>query len=195
LRELIKRIKLYIQITEMGPIARRYFVKNGFDGSMTMLGIIVGAWVVNVTEPEIIVTAGLGACLAMGISGVSGAYMTERAERKRDLKKLETAMMTKLNDSVITDATAFVSFYAALVDGGSPILTALVSLSPFFLLLNELIGVQTAYMSSLAVTLVTLFMLGIYLGRIAKENALLYGLQTLVAGVATVAIALMLGAI
>ncbi|MEJ2240674.1 MAG: VIT1/CCC1 transporter family protein [Candidatus Bathyarchaeota archaeon] len=195
LRVLIKRIRLYIQITEMGPIARRYFVKNGFDGSMTMLGIIVGAWVVNVTEAEIIVTAGLGACLAMGISGVSGAYMTERAERKRDLKKLETAMMTKLNDSVITDATAFVSFYAALVDGGSPILTALVSLSPFFLLLNELIAVQIAYMSSLAVTLVTLFMLGIYLGRIAKENALLYGIQTLVAGIATVAIALLLGAI
>lgn len=179
----------------MGPIARRYFVKNGFDGSMTMLGIIVGAWVVNVTQAEIIVTAGLGACLAMGISGVSGAYMTERAERKRDLKKLETAMMKKLNDSVITDATSFVSFYAALVDGGSPILTALVSLSPFFLLFHELIGVQVAYISSLAVTLVTLFMLGIYLGRIAKENALLYGIQTLLAGVATVAIALMLGAI
>jgi predicted membrane protein (TIGR00267 family) len=71
---------MYIQITEMGPIARRYFVKNGFDGSMTMLGIIVGAWVVNVTQPEIVVTAGLGACLAMGISGISGAYMTERAE-------------------------------------------------------------------------------------------------------------------
>ena len=94
----------------MGPIARRYFVKNGFDGSMTMLGIIVGAWIVNVTRPEIVVTAGLGACLAMGISGVSGAYMIERAERKRDLKNLESAMMTKLDDSVITDATTFVSF-------------------------------------------------------------------------------------
>ena len=186
---------MYIQITEMGPIARRYFVKNGFDGSMTMLGIIVGAWVVNVTEAEIIVTAGLGACLAMGISGISGAYMTERAERKRDLKNLETAMMTKLNDSVINDATAFVSFYAALVDGGSPILTALISLSPFFLLLHKIIPVQNAYISSLAVTLVTLFMLGIYLGKIAKENALLYGLQTVAAGVATVAIAMMLGSI
>jgi hypothetical protein len=162
---------MYIQITEMGPIARRYFVKNGFDGSMTMLGIIVGAWVVNVTQPEIIVTAGLGACIAMGISGVSGAYMTERAERKRNLKSLETAMMTKLDDSVITDATTF------------------------FLLLNGLIAVQSAYMSSLVVTLATLFMLGIYLGKIAKENALLYGIQTLIAGVATVAIALMLGAI
>ena len=176
----------------MGPIARRYFVKNGFDGSMTMLGIIVGAWVVNVTQSEIIVTAGLGACLAMGISGLSGAYMTERAERKRDLKNLETAMMTKLNDSVITDATKFVSFYAAIVDGGSPILTALISLSPFFLVIYGLIAVQSAYIASLVVTLVTLFMLGIYLGKIAKENALLYGIQTLVAGVATIAIVLLL---
>ena len=195
LRALIKRVQMYIQITEMGPIARRYFVKNGFDGSMTMLGIIVGNWVVNVTKPEIIVTAGLGACLAMGISGVSGAYMTERAERKRDLKDLECAMITKLNDSVITDATAFVSFYAALVDGGSPILTALVSLSPFFLLLNGLIAVETAYISALVVTLITLFFLGIYLGRIAKENALLYGIQTVAAGVATILIATMLGAV
>jgi predicted membrane protein (TIGR00267 family) len=195
LKAQIKRIRLYIQITEMGPIARRYFVKNGFDGSMTMLGIIVGAWVVHVTQPEIIVTAGLGACLAMGISGVSGAYMTERAERKRNLKDLECAMITNLDDSMITDATKFVSFYAALVDGGSPILTALVSLSPFFLLLHGLIEVQSAYIGSLVVTLVTLFMLGVYLGRIAKENALLYGIQTLVAGVATIAIAMLLGAV
>ena len=179
----------------MGPIARRYFVKNGFDGSMTMLGIIVGSWVIHVTQTEIIVTAGLGACLAMGISGVSGAYVTERAERKRGLKDLENAMVTKLKDSVITEATAFVSFYAALVDGGSPILTALVSLSPFFFTIYGVIPIENAYMASLAVTMVTLFMLGIYLGKVAKENALIYGIQTLIAGVATVVIALLLGAI
>jgi predicted membrane protein (TIGR00267 family) len=178
----------------MGPIARRYFVKNGFDGSMTMLGITVGSWVVGATA-EYVVTAGLGACLAMGISGLFGAYMTERAERKRDLKNLENAMMTKLTDSVITDASSFVSFYAAIVDGGSPILTALISLLPFFLMLYGLVVIGNAYIISFALTLVTLFVLGMYLGKIAKENALLYGLQTLVAGIITVAIALLLGAI
>jgi len=186
---------MYIRITEMGAIARRYFVKDGFDGSMTMLGIIVGTWIANVSQPEIVVTAGLGACLAMGISGVSGAYMTERAERKRDLKNLEHAMMTKLNDTVITDATKFVSFYAALIGGGTPILTALISLSPFFLALHGILLIQNAYIYSLTVTLVTLFMLGVYLGKIAKENALLYGIQTLVAGIATVTIAMLLGAV
>jgi len=36
----------------MSPIARRYFIKNGFDGSMTVLGIIIGSWIVEVTKPE-----------------------------------------------------------------------------------------------------------------------------------------------
>ncbi len=179
----------------MGPIARRYFVKNGFDGSMTMLGIIVGSWVVAVERPEIIVTTGLGACLAMGISGLFGAYMTERAERKRDLKALENAMLTNLDGSVLADASSFVSFYAAVVDGGSPILTAVISLLPFAFVLGNLMVIWDAYTLSFILTLVTLFSLGMYLGRIAKENVLLYGVQTLAAGVITVVIALLLGAI
>ena len=179
----------------MGPIARRYFVKNGFDGSMTMLGIIVGSWVIGVKRPEIIVTAGLGACLAMGISGLFGAYMTEKAERKRDLKALERAMITDLDDSVQDDASSFVSLYAAVVDGGSPILTAVISLLPFTFVLGRFIAIWDAYILSFILTLITLFTLGMYLGRIAKENVLLYGVQTLAAGIITVAIALLLGAI
>ncbi|UCC33045.1 MAG: hypothetical protein JSW53_04450 [Candidatus Bathyarchaeota archaeon] len=186
---------MYLRITHMGPIARRYFVKNGFDGSMTMLGIIVGSWVISVDRPEIIVTAGLGACLAMGISGLFGAYMTERAERKRDLKDLEDAMITNLEDTVLTDASSFVSFYAAVVDGGSPILTAVISLVPFALALGRFIAIWDAYILSFILTLITLFTLGMYLGRIAKENVLIYGVQTLAAGIITVAIALVLGAI
>lgn len=186
---------MYLRITEMGPIARRYFVKNGFDGSMTMLGIIVGSWIVGVTQPEIIVTAGLGACLAMGISGLFGAYMTERAERKRELKDLENAMITKLDNSVINDASSFVSIFAAIVDGGSPMLTAIISLFPFILTLHGFVAIEDSYLISFTVTLVTLFMLGIYLGKIAKENAFLYGIQTLVAGGIIVAIAFLLGAI
>lgn len=195
LRSFFKRIRMYLRITQMGPIARRYFVKNGFDGSMTMLGIIVGSWVVGVEGPEIIVTAGLGACLAMGISGLFGAYMTERAERERGLKTLEDAMLTDLHDSVLNDASSFVSFYAAIVDGGSPILTAIISLLPFIFALRSLIAIGDAYIASFLVTLITLFALGMYLGKIAKENVLLYGVQTLVAGIITVVIALLLGAV
>lgn len=190
-----RRIRLYMQITQMEPIARRYFVKNGFDGSMTMLGIIVGSWIVAVSKPEIIVTAGLGACLAMGVSGLFGAYMTEKAERMRNLKTLETKMLTDLSDSILSDASSFVSFYAAFVDGASPILTGAISLIPFILATTGTLVIWDAYVFSFIVTLATLFSLGLYLGKIAKENIWLYGVKTLAAGTITVAIALLLGAV
>jgi predicted membrane protein (TIGR00267 family) len=186
---------MYLRITQMNPIARRYFVKNGFDGSMTMLGIVVGSWIAGVTNPRIIVTAGLGACLAMGISGLFGAYMTERAERKRKLKTLEAAMITDLQDSIFEEASAFVSIYAAIVDGASPILTAIFSLIPFALTIRGTLLIWDAYIISFTVSLVALFLLGLYLGRIAKENILLSGVQTLAAGVITVVVAFLLGAI
>ncbi|RLI41508.1 hypothetical protein DRO69_11470 [Candidatus Bathyarchaeota archaeon] len=179
----------------MTPIARRYFIKNGFDGSMTVLGIIIGSWVVRVTEPEIIVTAGLGASLAMGVSGLFGAYMTEKAERKRHLKTLEAAMLTDLSDSIQNKASDFVSVYAAFIDGASPMLTAAIALIPFILTLAGIFVIWDAYIVSFVLTLATLFSLGLYLGRIAKENIWLYGVQTVAAGIIIVTIVLLLGAI
>jgi len=194
-RTFFRRIRSYLQITQMTPIARRYFIKNGFDGSMTVLGIIVGSWIVGVSEPEIIVTAGLAACLAMGVSGLFGAYMTEKAERKSHLKTVEAAMLTDLSDSILSDASDFVSLYAAFIDGASPMLTAVISLIPFILTLTGTFAIWDAYVVSFILTLATLFSLGLYLGRIAKENILLYGVQTVAAGILIVAIVLLLGAI
>lgn len=188
-------IRLYIQVMHMSSIARRYFVKNGFDGSMTMLGIIVGAWVVGAPGPNIIVTAGLGACLAMGVSGLFGAYMTEKAERKRHMKTLEESMLADLNDSIHNEASDFVSVYAALIDGLSPALTAIISLTPFILTLKGVLVIWNAYVISLILTLATLFSLGLYLGRVAKENIWLYGGQMVAAGILTAVIVFLIGGI
>ena len=194
-RKLLKRVRSYLDITQMTPIARRYFIKNGFDGSMTALGIIVGSWAVGVTQPEIIVTAGLGACLAMGVSGLFGAYMTEKAERKNKLETLEAAMLTDLSNSIQNDAANFASIYAALIDSTSPMLTAVISLIPFILMGVGLLAISEAYVVSLMLTLATLFSLGLYLGRIAKENLLLYGFQTVASGLLIVGIIFLFGAI
>lgn len=195
LRAFFGRVRGYIRITQMSPIARRYFIKNGFDGSMTMLGIVIGSRVVDVTRPEIIVTAGLGACLAMWVSGLFGAYMTEKAERKRHLKSLESAMLVDLKNSIHSDASDFVSFYAAIIDGASPALTAIIAIIPFMLALSGVLAIGDAYIVSFAATLATLFCLGLYLGKIAKENILLYGVQTVAAGIFIVIISFLLGTI
>jgi predicted membrane protein (TIGR00267 family) len=179
----------------MTPIARRYFIKNGFDGSMTMLGIVIGSWIAGVVKTEIVVTAGLGACLAMGVSGLFGAYMTERAERKNRLKELEAAMLSDLSNSIHSDASNFASVYAAIIDSASPMLTASISLVPFILTLTGTFAISDAYIASLVLTLATLFVLGLYLGKIARENIFLYGVQTVASGLLIVIIIFLFGAI
>ena len=169
----------------MGAIARRYFFKNGFDGAMTLLGIVMGSWIAGVSNPWVIVAAGLGACLAMGISGLFGAYMTEKAERERSLKELEESMLVDLNGSIHSDASAFVSVFAALVDGLSPTLTATIALLPFLISMTGILPMRDAYVLSLSSTLATLFFLGLYLGKIAKASfwkILLYGIAMVAAG-------------
>ena len=194
-KSLLTRARLYIQVTHISDIARRYFVKNGMDGSMTVLGIVLGAWTANVEEPNIVVMAGLGACLAMGISGLFGAYITEKAERKRQLKTLEQSMLSDLEDSLHQDASEFVPAFAAIVDGLSPALTAVISLIPFILSMAGLLPIWDSYQISLVLTFITLFALGLYLGQVARERMWLYGLQMLAAGVVIAVIVFLIGGI
>jgi len=182
LKTLSERIKLYLRVTRARGIARRYFVLNGFDGAMTMFGIVVMSWIAGWQKPEPIVVAGLGACFAMGVSGFFGAYMAERAERDRRLKEIEKETNGHV-DPLRYEASRFVTFYVALVDAVSPSLTGMISLIPFFLSIGNKLSIENAYLTSLALTLASLFSLGFYLGRIAKENSWFYGLKMLSVGV------------
>jgi predicted membrane protein (TIGR00267 family) len=184
LRKFFGKVRVYLRITKASGIARRYFVMNGFDGSMTVFGIVLGSWIAGVSRSEIIVLAGLGACLAMGLSGFFGALMAEKAERERRLKEMEVATNNHV-DPIHYEAARFVTFYVALIDGLSPALTAVISLMPFFLVSAELMLIGNAYVVSLTLSLATLFLLGIYLGKVAKENGWLYGVAMLTVGAFT----------
>ena len=193
LNQIINRIKLYIKVTHIGDIARRYFVKNGMDGSMTVLGIILGSWAAKVENPYVIVMAGFGACLAMGVSGLFGAYITEKAERKRIIKDLEESILSDLDGSLQQNASEFVPALAALVDGLSPSLTATVSLIPFIMSMIGLLSIWDSYVISMILTFATLFALGLFLGRVARERMWLYGLQMIAAGAVITLIVYVLG--
>ena len=94
----LERWKTYIEISELGPIARRYFVMNSCDGALTMLGVVIGASMAHAAEPSVIIAAGISGSFAMGISGFSGAYMAESAERTKELKDIEKAMCKPMMD-------------------------------------------------------------------------------------------------
>jgi len=178
------KVRVYLHVTKARGIARRYFVMNGFDGAMTVFGIVLGSWIAGVSRPEIIVLAGLGACLAMGLSGFFGAYMVEKAERERRLKEMEQATNNNVNP-IHYEAANFVTLYVAVIDGLSPTLAAIISLIPFILVPIGWMSIWNAYVASLALSLATLFLLGIYLGKVARENGWFYGVAMLTVGAFT----------
>ena len=75
--------------------------------------------------------------------------------------------------------------YVALIDGLSPALTATISLAPFISASVKIISVSSAYFISVPLSLAVLFLLGKYLGKVAKENGWLYGMVMVVVGALT----------
>ncbi|MBS7619359.1 hypothetical protein KEJ21_01760 [Candidatus Bathyarchaeota archaeon] len=188
----IERLRTYVDITKSKSLLRRYFVMNAFDGTMTSLGIIIGAYISHISHPEVIVSVKIVGGIAMAISGFTGTYMTESAERANTLNELEDSMLTDLFDSIHGDASRYMSFFAALIDGSAPFLASLPSLLPFILSIFGFIPVYFAYFASVMIDLTILFLLGVFLGRISKRNAVYSGLKMIIAGIIVAGLALLI---
>ena len=182
IRNLRNKWKSYSKLSDVATISRRYFVMNAFDGILTMFGVIIGAHFSESLDPSIILTAGIAGCIAMGVSGSSGAYMTEKAERARELKKLEKAMITSLDKSVHKEDSQFATIIVAMIGGLSPAILGIIVISPFFLANSEIISESTSFYISIILSLSLLFVLGIYLAKISDESIIGYGIQMLIVG-------------
>lgn len=88
LLEAVSYLREYDKLANISEIARRYFAMNAFDGVLTIIGVLMGNLVAGVNSAQIVLSTGLTTSVAMGISGLWGAYLTESAERKRDLGEL-----------------------------------------------------------------------------------------------------------
>ena len=188
----IHKIKELLAMGETQGIAKRYMVMNSFDGSLTALGIIIGSYLAGVNHPSTLILAGLGASIAMGVSGGFGAYMTETAIKKQELAEKESAMLEEINDTIHDQAAQISSIFVAAVDGLSPFIASSISFLPFFVIPWLGLDIEIAYLTAVLFTGVTLFILGAYLGAISKENKWLYGMRMIIAGVLTGILVMML---
>lgn len=182
----------YNQLVGIAEIARRYFAMNAFDGVLTTIGVLVGNYLAGIRDLMIPIRIGVATSIAMGISGLWGAYLTEAAERKRELTELEDISLIDQSHTNIGKASRIAVIVVALVDGLAPFLAAMIVLIPLFL--DPLIqNVLLSYALAIIVALISLFGLGMFLGRISKQSMVGYGLKTLVAGLVAIAINFLLG--
>ena len=217
-REKLKKWKQYSKMADLGIIARRKFFNNAFDGALTCAGIVSGIFIIYLNNPDqftpqnVIIT-GFATALAIGISGLWGAFLSEEAERRKkvsDMRKdmaiveeilIETPELLevkrknhikKKNKTLLEKAEYFATIVASLVDGGAPVLGSSLPLIPFFF------GAELSYIHFIASYLILsalLIYLGIFLGQISGGGKVRYALHLVTAGVVTLIISIALGQI
>jgi len=181
--KFLDKIRQYINVSGVAPISRRYFIMNAFDGATTVLGVVVGAYAAGINNESWVVLSGLGATLAMGMSGFAGSYLAEEAEGAKKLNTLEKSMLTELKNSVVGKASRFASIWAAIIGGGAPALTGSVCLLPFFLATQGFFPISLAIQISIGLALSIMFVLGAILGKISCRNIFFHGTKMLLVGV------------
>ena len=185
---MIEQLLWLLKITRSQVIARRYFIVNGFDGALTMLGLLVGFYVSDDVRLPVVINACLGVAIALGMSGVSSAYISEAAEKQRELKDLEKAMVTDLSDSAHGQAARLLPLFIAFVNGMTPLAISLVILLPLWLAPSLEPFSTLPLESAFVMALIIIFLLGVYLGQVSQTFWLWAGLQTLLIAAATTAL-------
>jgi len=191
--EFLEEIQTYNQIVGISEIARRYFAMNAFDGVLTTIGVLVGNYLAGVRDLSIPIQIGIATSIAMGISGLWGAYLTESAERQRELTDLEKISLIDQSETSIGRASRFAVIVVSVVDGLAPALAAFIVLIPLFLgpwINNPILSYGLAG----GIALLLLFVLGFFLGKVSEKSLIGYGFKTLLAGILAIAINFLLGA-
>jgi len=99
LKSLIEKWRKYSELSNLGIIVRRKFFNNAFDGALTCAGIVSGSFIIFLSnEPQflssaIIIITGFSTAIAIGISGLWGAFLSEEAERKKKMTDLKKDMV------------------------------------------------------------------------------------------------------
>jgi len=188
---MLHRLRFLFRLARAHNIARRYFVTNGFDGALAMLGIVMGFYASHGVAIPVVINACLGAAIALAVSGITSAYVSEAAERQKELKELEQALVYDLEGTAHDWAARLVPVLIAMVNGMAPLLIALVIILPLLLSAAGVALPAGPLELSIALSFAVLFLLGIFLGTVSGRFWLWSGLRTLLVALLTAGIILL----
>jgi predicted membrane protein (TIGR00267 family) len=180
------RVKMAVEMHDLLPIARRYFVIGAFDGALTIMGVILGAYAAGELTKNLVLVAGSATGIALSVSSAVGAYEAERIESVIQHRGLERAMLSTV-EGTRKESAKIGNLASAFVHGIAPLIAALIPLIPFFFM-PEL----DAMVVAIVITIAFLFVMGSYLGSLIKEMIFYTGLRFVAAGLITAIIVFLL---
>jgi len=162
-------------------IARRYFISNGFDGTLTSIGIAVGSYLSGVPSGITIVKIGLGAAVGLGTSGVWSVWEIERAETRIEREGVEQAMLKRLGDTKLAREQRRARRFHAVMSGLGPIIGIVVPISAF-LLAGSVLTLFEATLLAVGLGVALLFVFGAFLGSLSRQSWVVAGARMGIAG-------------
>jgi predicted membrane protein (TIGR00267 family) len=171
-----------IGLDSIGPIARRYFVSNGFDGALTGVGITVGAYLSGIEDGLTVISLGLGAAVGLTTSGVWSVWEIERAEMRAEIQETEEAMLADLSDTGVEREKMSNQVANAIMSGLGPLLGLVVPLLPF-LLEGAVFSLLQATLVSVGMAVGVLFIFGAYMASISRQRWYIAGIRMGLAGI------------
>jgi len=166
IRQLLRRL---LGKEDVLAISRRYFISNGFDGTLTSIGIIVGAVLSGVPDGYTVIKIGLGAAVGLGTSAVWSVWEIERAETRAEIRRIERAMLTDLDDTRVQRDQSGARFVHAIMSGLGPLIGILIPLTPF-LVEGTIVTMQEAALISVGLGIGVLGVFGAYMGSISGQR-------------------------
>jgi predicted membrane protein (TIGR00267 family) len=172
-------------------ISRRYFISNGFDGTLTSVGLAMGALLSGVPDGRTAFGIGVGAAVGLGTSGVWSVWEIERAEKIAEIKRLERAMLTDLDDTRIQRRQRGARAVNAVASGIGPIVGVVLPMS-VFLFEGAVLTMLQAAVLAVGIAVGLLFIFGAYMASIADITWYVAGIRMGLAGIVVAGINLLL---
>lgn len=196
IRDRIREIRVtdfreVMQRDDVMSISRRYFTSNGFDGTLTSIGVAIGSYLGGVETGLVAFKIGLGGVVGLATSGVWSVWEIEKAEKLAELHETEQAMLKDLSQTEIREQMDEARIVNAVASGLGPVLAATSTISPF-LLEGVFYDMFTATALAVLMGVGVLFALGAYMGTISRRTWYIAGARMGLAGLVVAALNIML---
>lgn len=176
---------------DVRSLSRRYFIANGFDGVLTSIGVIMGAYLGGADDGLAVAGIALGAAVGLGTSGIWSVWEIERAETSREKEQIEDAMLTTLSDTRYSRDLRNEQIVLALFAASGPVIGVLVTLIPL-LFEGVVFTMFQAVVFSVLFGVAMLASIGAYMGLISRQRWYVAAIRMGLAGIVVAGLTVML---
>ncbi|HEX9594892.1 MAG TPA: VIT1/CCC1 transporter family protein [Candidatus Saccharimonadales bacterium] len=159
------------------PLSRQYFTAMlaGWEGGLSTTTAIIAGLMISTDKPDLVVLIAIISFMVQAFNGAVGRFSAEQTEQELDSRRRWMSYADPAKDAIV-------QFLAHVT-------VSILVILPIVMIANVLIAVSL----SICITLLFLFFIGFYKGRLAKTSGLRDGVELVVLGSLIISIGITAG--